>query len=109
MFQDILEDSWMIQEIREEFYSKGIEKGLEQGLEKGLEQERQKELHRFRQMVRDVVQMRFSELIPLAEQQAEKLDNPDALQHLTMELFGAADVNEARELLLQIDRTDERN
>jgi len=109
MFQDILEDSWMIQEIREEYFSKGIEKGIEQGREQGLEQERQKELKRFRQMVKDVVQMRFFELLSLAEQQAEKLDNPDVLQHLTMELFGAADVNEARELLLHIDRTGERN
>ena len=97
MFQDILQDSWMIQEIREDFFNKG------------LEQERQKELQRFRQMVRDVAQMRFSELTSLAEHQAEKLDNPDVLQHLTMELFGAADVNEARELLLQIDRTGEQN
>ena len=101
MFQDILEDSWMIQEIREESFNKGIEKGLEQ--------ERQKELQRFRQMVRDVAQMRFSELVSLAEQQAEKLDNPDVLQHLTMQLFGAYDVDEARELLLQIDRTGELN
>ena len=101
MFQDILQDSWMIQEIREEFFNKGIEKGLEQ--------ERQKELQRFRKMVRDVAQMRFSELIPLAEQQAEKLDNPDALQGLTMQLVGAYDMDEARELLLQIDRTDEQN
>ncbi|HLX39331.1 MAG TPA: hypothetical protein VKR42_02315 [Ktedonobacteraceae bacterium] len=113
MFQDILEDSWMIQEIREESFNKGIEKGLEQGIEKGLEQgleqERQKELQRFRQMVRDVAQLRFSELVSLAEQQAEKLDNPDTLQHLTMELFGAYDVEEARELLLHIDNTDEQN
>ncbi|HVB25153.1 MAG TPA: hypothetical protein VNG51_24665 [Ktedonobacteraceae bacterium] len=109
MFQDILEDSWMIQEIREEFFNKGIEKGLEQGLEQGLAQERQKELQRFRQMVREVAQMRFSELTSLAEQQAEKLDNPDALQHLTMELFGARDMDEARELLLRIDRTGEHN
>lgn len=101
MFQDILEDSWMIQEIREEFFNKGIEKGLEQ--------ERQKELHRFRQMVKDVAQMRFSELLSLAEQQAEKLNNPDALQHLTMELFGARDMDEARELLLYIDKMGERN
>ncbi|MEO8970190.1 MAG: hypothetical protein ABI406_01165 [Ktedonobacteraceae bacterium] len=101
MFQDILEDSWMIQEIREEFFNKGIEKGLEQ--------ERQKELQRFRQMVKDVAQMRFSELIALAEQQARRLDNPDALQHLTMQLFSASDIDEARELLLQIDRTDKQN
>lgn len=105
MFQDILEDSWMIQEIREESFNKGIEKGLEQG----LKQERRKELQRFRQMVRDVAQMRFSELLSLVEQQIGKLDNPDVLQHLTMELFGARDIDEARELLLHIDRTGELN
>ena len=60
-------------------------------------------------MVRDVAQMRFSELMPLAEQQAKKLDDPDALQYLTMQLFGAYDMDEARELLLQIDRTGELN
>ena len=97
MFQDILEDSWLIQE----YISKGVAQGLEQ--------EKQKELQRFRQMVREVVQMRFSELTPLAEQQAEKLDNPDVLQHLTIELFGADDVNKARQLLLHIDETGEYN
>ncbi len=53
--------------------------------------------------------MRFLALLSLAEQQVEKLDNPDTLQHLTMELFGARDMDEARELLLHIDRTGERN
>jgi predicted transposase YdaD len=105
MFQDILRESWMVQEIGEDFFNEGIKKGLEQG----LEQERQKELLRFRQMVRDVAQMRFSELISLAEQQAEKLEDPDALQHLTMQLFGAYDMDAARELLLQIDKIDEQN
>jgi predicted transposase YdaD len=101
MLQDILEDSWVVQEIREESFNKGIEKGLDQ--------ERQKELQRFRQMVREVAQMRFSELLTLAEQQAAKLDNLDALQHLTMQLVGASDIDEARELLLHIDRTGELN
>ena len=101
MFQDILEDSWLIQEY--------INKGIAQGLEQGLAQEKQKELQRFRQMVREVVQMRFPELALLAEQQAEKLDNPDVLQHLTMELFGAADVSRARQLLLHIDGIGEYN
>ena len=103
MFQDILEESWWVQEIGEGFFNKGIQRGLEQG----LEQERQKELRRFRQMVKEVAQMRFSTLVALAEQQAAKLEDPDALQHLTMELFGARDEDDARELLLRVEKTGE--
>ena len=105
MFQDILDESWWVQEIKDQ----GIQKGLALGLEQGFAQERQKELERFRQMVKEVAQMRFSALVALAEQQAAKLDDPDALQHLTMELFGARDEDDARELLLRVEKTDEQN
>src|SRR6266851_3831139 len=36
MFQDILRESWVYQEIGQEFLEQGFEKGLEQGLTKGL-------------------------------------------------------------------------
>ncbi|HAE82416.1 MAG TPA: hypothetical protein DCK85_03430, partial [Ktedonobacter sp.] len=38
MFQDILKESWVYQEIGQEFLEQGYEKGLEKGLKKGLEQ-----------------------------------------------------------------------
>src|SRR3989442_4140465 len=37
MFQDILRESWVYQEIGQEFLAEGLEKGLERGLKKGLE------------------------------------------------------------------------
>jgi hypothetical protein len=41
MFQDILKESRVYQEIGQEFLEQGFEKGFEQGLELAREQERQ--------------------------------------------------------------------
>src|SRR5205814_1627835 len=41
MFQDILRESWVYQEIGQEFREKGLEKGLAKGLEQGLEKGRE--------------------------------------------------------------------
>jgi hypothetical protein len=97
MFQDILRDSWVYQQIGEDFFKDGIK------------QERQQELHRFRQMVTEVAQMRFASLVALAKQKAEILEDPDALHQLTIQLIGAQDTDEARELLLQVSKLEEQN
>jgi hypothetical protein len=97
MFQDILRDSWVYQQIGEDFFKDGIK------------QERQQELRRFRQMVAEVAQMRFSSLLTLAEQKAEVIEDPDALQQLTIQLIGARDTDEARELLLRVSKLEEQN
>src|SRR5947208_3513722 len=43
MYQDILRESWVYQEIGQQFHEQGLEEGLEQGLAKGREEGRLQE------------------------------------------------------------------
>jgi predicted transposase YdaD len=85
MFQDILRESPIYQEI------------VEQGLEKGKIQGQ-------REMLLDLVQMRFPELLTLAKQQTDGITDPGVLPSLNHKLFAAQTVEEARQVLLGIDR-----
>lgn len=85
MFQDILRESPIYQEI------------VEQGLEKGKIQGQ-------REMLLDLVQMRFPELLTLAKQQTDGITDSGVLPSLNHKLFAAQTVEEARQVLLGIDR-----
>jgi hypothetical protein len=85
MFQDILRESPIYQEI------------VEQGLEKGKIQGQ-------REMLLDLVQMRFPELLTLAKQQTDGITDPGVLSSLNHKLFVAQTVEEARQVLLGIER-----
>jgi hypothetical protein len=85
MFQDILRESPIYQEI------------VEQGLEKGKIQGQ-------REMLLDLVQMRFPELLTLAKQQTDGITDPGVLPSLNHKLFAAQTIEEARQVLLGIDR-----
>ena len=95
MFQDILSESWVYQEI------------AEQGVEKGREEERQQELQRQRQTIIGFVQRRFPEITALAEQQTAKITDPETLQTVILKLLDAQTVEEARQVLLNIDKSEE--
>src|SRR6266851_548616 len=97
MFQDILSESWVYQEIGQKY--------LEQGREKGREEERQQELQRQRQTVIGFVQRRFPEITALAEQQTAKITNPETLQTVILELLDAQTIEEARQILLSVDKS----
>ncbi len=88
MFQDILRESPIYQEI--------IEQGLEKGIEKGIQGQRE--------MLLGFVQMRFPELLALAKQQTEGITDPDILPSVSHRLLAARTLEESRRILLSLDR-----
>ena len=118
MFQDILKESWVYQEIGQEFleqgYEKGLEKGLEQGLEKGLEkgleqglelgreQERQRSVQGLRQMLMSLVETHFPEITSQAKQQIETMNDPVALQTVFLKLLAARKLEEAQDIFPEV-------
>ena len=80
MFQDILRESSVYQEI--------VEKGI-QGQ---------------REMLLAFVQMRFPELLALAKQQTEGITDPDLLPSVSHKLLAAQTLEESRRILLSMDR-----
>jgi len=97
MLEDILEESWTYQEM----IKKGMQKGLEKGLEKGREEERQQRVQEQRETLLSFVQMRFPELVPVAEQQVASINDPGALHDLIIELFAVQTAEEARQALME--------
>lgn len=104
MFQDILRESWVYQEIGQEFLEKGLAKGLEQGIEMGREQERKQRIQDQRLMLTNLVKMRFPELIDLAKQQAESINDPELLRTLNLKLMETQKLDEARKILFEADK-----
>ena len=90
MFQDILKESWVYQEIGHEFFEQGREQGREQGKLEGQ-----------RQTLMNFVQVRFPEIVAVAKQQTDATSDPEVLQALTIKLFAAQTVEEARRVLLE--------
>jgi len=80
MFQDILKESWVYQEIGQEFLEQGYEKGLEKGLKKGLEQglelgreqEQQKRVQGLRLVLMGLVETHFPEITRQAQQHIDR-------------------------------------
>jgi predicted transposase YdaD len=96
MYQDVLRESWVYQEIGQEFLEQGLEKGLVQGLEKGLESERQ--------ILMSIVQMHFAELASLARQQGNAIKDTEVLQNVIIKLLAVQTVNEAQRILLDANK-----
>ncbi len=67
MFHDMLEESWSYREM--------VEKGIDIGIERG-------ELKALRPVLIHFVETRFPELASLAQQQAERINRPEALSKL---------------------------
>jgi transposase len=88
MLDDILEESWTYQHI----------------LRKGVEQERQRRIQEQRETVVSFVQMRFPELVPLAEQHLHFVHDPEELHNLILKLFAVQTVDEARRAITETDK-----
>jgi predicted transposase YdaD len=101
MYQDILKESWVYQEIGQEF--------LEQGIEKGREEERQREVQRQSQMLMSFVQTHFPEITALVKQQTEKIKDPEVLQSVILKLIAAQRLDEARQILLDINKSETKH
>lgn len=88
MYQDILRDSWVYQEIGQEF----------------LEEERQQALQRERQMLISFVQATFPQIADLARQQTEGIQDPEVIQTLFSKLVTAQRPKQAKQILLDINK-----
>ncbi len=97
MYQDILKDSWVYQEIGQEF------------LEKGREEERQRRLEGQREMLMSFVQAHFPEITALAKQQADSITDPEVLQNVIIKLLAAQRLDEARQILLDISKSETKH
>lgn len=101
MFHDMLEESWSYREMVE----KGIDKGIDIGIEKGIEQGERKALSALRPVLIHFVEARFPELASLAQQQAERINRPEALSTVLDKLFLAQTTESARQVLMEIAKT----
>lgn len=93
MFQDILRESPIYQEI----------------VEQGRDEERRRGLQRQRQTLTSFVQRHFSEITALAKQRADGITDPEVLQTAILRLLDAQTVEEARQILLSINQNETRH
>jgi predicted transposase YdaD len=93
MFQDILRESWVYQEIGQEFREEGLEKGREEG-----------RLQEQQEMLRDFLHLRFPETLALANQQTSNIKDPEALRTILTKLFAAQTIEEAKQILLDVNK-----
>ncbi|MFL5660361.1 MAG: hypothetical protein ACJ8BW_03330 [Ktedonobacteraceae bacterium] len=92
MHQDILRDSWVYQEIGQEF------------LEQGREEERKRSIQNQRQVILSFIQAHFPEIAEQAKQQVENINDPELLQALTTKLVAAQRLDEAKKILFEVDK-----
>lgn len=97
---DILEESWVYQEILEKGMQKGIEQGIEKGMQKGIEKGVTQGI---RQMLGHLIEKRFPSLSPLAQQSIQQINNQENLQAIYDKLIDVNTVEEARQVLLSIE------
>ena|SRR3989442_4818213 len=92
MFQNVLRESWVYQEIGQEF------------LERGREEERQKSVQSLRHTLVSFLLARFPELVVLANQQTKSINDPEIIQTLLDRMFTAQTTEEAKQILLDINK-----
>jgi len=97
VYKDILEDSWVYQEIKQEAFEKGIEK------------ERQQELQRQRRALLTIVERRFPEMVDLIKKQSDAMEDPEVLQNLIVKMSLAYDVQEALQALVALSKDTQEN
>jgi predicted transposase YdaD len=93
MFQDILRESWVYQEI----------------IEQGREEERQRRIQEHRTILMRFIQLNFPELEALAKQQADGIKDPDVLSSMNIKLLSAQRVEEARQILLSDNKGETKH
>ncbi len=99
MYEDILEDSWVYQEILHKGLEQGIGKGFEQGMGKGIQHEREQEARRLRRALYTIIQKRFPDLMQIARDQIESTTQPETLQELIVNISLALHIQEAQQAL----------
>jgi hypothetical protein len=103
MFEDILEESRVYQDI----LHKGVVKGVEQGIKQGIKQAKEEELSHDRQIILAIIQGRFPELLNVTKQYIEGVQDPEQLQNLVIKISLAQDSREVRLALAEVERHKE--
>ncbi len=122
MYQDLLRESWVYQEIGQEYLEKGIEQGLKQGLEKGLEQGLEQGLEKgletgrkqgieqgLRQTLMIYVEMRFPKLVVQAQQKIGSITDVVLLNQIMSTLFALQTPEEVEQYLLKLGNDATKN
>jgi predicted transposase YdaD len=94
---NILEESWVYQEILQKGEQRGIEQGIEKGIEKGQKQEKEQDILLF-------VELCFPSLLPQAKQVIERAMPLEQLQTLLKKLYLAKTIEEASAALQEVGR-----
>ena len=95
MYEDLLEDSWVYQEI--------LQKGMGRGLQQGAERERALEARRLRQTLYTILQSRFPNLVQKPHALVERATQPEVLQALIVKVSIAHTAQEAQQALDALD------
>ncbi len=98
MLEDILRDTPVYQEVLAEGEEKGLEKGIKEG-----------ELRAQRQTLLDIVQERFPAIARLAKRQADAIEDPEVLRHLTVKISIVKTAQEAEQYLLNPSSVEKRH
>jgi len=98
---DIIRDTPIYQEILREGREEGREKGREEGIEEGLEKGR---IEASRHILLMATQIRFPELVTLAQEQAIRVHDEATLDTIIGKIITAQSENEAFSALRGWDR-----
>ncbi|MBV9231673.1 MAG: hypothetical protein JOZ18_20360 [Chloroflexi bacterium] len=93
VYHDIIEESWVYQEILQ----RGVEKGLQQGIQQGVQQG-----------ILKLLQKRFPETVDLARKQINSMTDPDVLQDLLFKVSIAQNAQEVLSVLGEIARQEKK-
>ena len=100
MFNDILRETWVSQELLQEGEQKGLKKGLEQGI--------QQELRRQRETILDIVLERFPKIVHLVKKQIEAIEDPTILQHLIVKMSTFQTAEQVQQYLSDVGKNEEK-
>ncbi|HEV7234775.1 MAG TPA: hypothetical protein VGN15_01255 [Ktedonobacteraceae bacterium] len=110
MYQDVLRESWVYQEIGQEYLEKGLEQGLEKGLEQGLEKGRKQGIEQaLHQTLMIYVETRFPQLIVLAQQQIGFITDVAVLNRIMSTLFALQTSEEVEQYLRTLGNDATKN
>jgi predicted transposase YdaD len=91
--KDIVEESWVYQEILQ----RGVEKGLQQGIQQGVQQG-----------ILKLLQKRFPETVDLAQKQINGVTDLDVLQDLLFKVSIAQNAQDVLSALSEVGRQEQK-
>jgi predicted transposase YdaD len=109
MLEEVLEESWTLQEILNKGLAEGLKKGLKEGLREGRKEGREEgreegQLQVQRQNLILLIQARFPALVQLAQDVCNVIQVFEELQGLFQKVLLAKDELEVRQLLLDAQK-----